>query len=70
MYIHSQRTHVFAQSIDVDNSGAVAYSEFLAASIHSSHVPKKDKLGPIFSRLDVDGNGALEVGPSSLCTMV
>lgn len=58
--IAEQEVEKLFQAIDFDKSGSIAYSEFISATIHTSHLPKKEKLATIFNRLDVDGNGLLE----------
>ena len=45
--------------IDVDNSGTIDYSEFLAASICRKVMLSKQRLEKVFNMFDKDGSGSL-----------
>ena len=42
---------------DIDNSGTIDYSEFVAAMLHLNKIEKEDHLYAAFSYFDKDGSG-------------
>jgi len=47
----------FLLQADIDNSGTIEYSEFVAAMLHLNKVQKEDHLIAAFSYFDKDGSG-------------
>ncbi|XP_054809083.1 calcium-dependent protein kinase 26-like [Prosopis cineraria] len=45
------------QAADVNNSGAIDYKEFIAATLHLNKIEKEDHLVAAFSYFDKDGSG-------------
>ncbi|KAJ8771015.1 hypothetical protein K2173_023340 [Erythroxylum novogranatense] len=43
------------QAADIDNSGTIDYSEFIAAMLHLNKIQKEDHLYAAFSYFDKDG---------------
>lgn len=49
------------QQVDKNNSGAIDYSEFVAASINRQQVLSQKRLETAFKTIDKDGSGSLSV---------
>ncbi|XVE96228.1 hypothetical protein REPUB_Repub02eG0203800 [Reevesia pubescens] len=45
------------EAADIDNSGTIDYSEFIAATLHLNKIQKEDHLFAAFSYFDKDGSG-------------
>ena len=45
--------------VDVDNSGAIDYSEFVVASMNEKNLLSNNKLQSAFKMFDKDGGGSL-----------
>ncbi|XP_039068373.1 calcium-dependent protein kinase 20-like [Hibiscus syriacus] len=45
------------QAADIDNSGTIEYSEFIAAMLHLNKIQKEDHLFAAFNYFDKDGSG-------------
>ena len=48
---------MIAHGMDVDESGRIGYTEFLAATVEAHGVAKKEQLSEAFDRLDADDSG-------------
>lgn len=49
------------QNMDVDNSGSIGYSEFIAATLEQKNYMKQDMYWEAFRVFDLDGNGRITV---------
>lgn len=59
--IHDTNLVKLFNSIDTNQTGSLSYSEFLAATMRRKMFLDEERLIEAFDRLDVDGNGYLEI---------
>ena len=51
----------FIDQADVDNSGTIDYSEFIAATIHLNKLEREEHLVAAFQYFDKDGSGFITI---------
>lgn len=61
----SEELQVMFQGIDVDGTGSVHYSEFLAATLEAHGMLDEERLAEAFDRLDADDSGYITVADLS-----
>lgn len=59
--VHDANLEKVFKTIDANQTGCISYSEFLASAMRRKMFSDEEKLIEAFDRLDVDGNGYLEI---------
>ncbi|KAK1379658.1 hypothetical protein POM88_026402 [Heracleum sosnowskyi] len=55
--LYTEMSYIFFFVADLDNSGTVDYTEFVAAMLHLNKAQKEDHMFAAFTYFDKDGNG-------------
>uniref|UniRef100_M4DMH2 EF-hand domain-containing protein n=1 Tax=Brassica campestris TaxID=3711 RepID=M4DMH2_BRACM len=55
------KIHDLMEAADVDNSGTIDYSEFIAATIHLNKLEREEHLVAAFQFFDKDGSGYITI---------
>ena len=59
--INIEEIEAIFENIDIDKSGFIDYSEFLAVSMTWNHVLKQEKIQMVYNYFDTEKNGSLSL---------